>query len=153
MSATSQASASEQAPASLIEGLQDALRYEYQSVIMYNTYAATVAGIHRGELKEFFQAELPDELGHAKYLANKISALGGTPTTEAITVPTTDNAREMLENVREAEADAVDRYAALMSAAEEAGELGLANDLHDIISDETNHKEETEKLLQGHWKE
>lgn len=137
----------------LLDGLSEALRYEYQSVVMYNTYAATVSGIHRGELKEFFEGELPDELGHARYLANKISALGGTPPTEAASVPVTANAREMLENVREAEADAVERYGALMEMAEDAGELGLANDLHDIVSDETNHKEETEKLLQGHWKE
>lgn len=137
----------------LLDGLGDALRYEYQSVVMYNTYAATVSGIHRGELKEFFEGEIPDELGHAKYLANKISALGGTPPTEAVAVPTTENAREMLENVREAEADAVDRYGALMQMAEDVGELGLANDLHDIISDETNHKGETGKPLQGHWKE
>lgn len=31
--------------------------------------------------------EVPDELRHAEYLANKIAALGGTPTTTPVAVP------------------------------------------------------------------
>lgn len=135
----------------LIDGLNDALRYEYQAVQMYNTYAATVSGIHRGELKAFFLTEIQDELGHAELLANKISALGATPTTETADVPVPEDERKMLENVRQAESEAIERYAELMEIAEDVGELGLANDLHDIISDETTHKEETEKLLLGNW--
>lgn len=135
----------------LIERLDEALRYEYQAVQMYNTYAATVSGIHRGELKEFFLAEIQDELAHAELLANKIAALGAKPTTEAAEVPVPDDERKMLENVRQAETEAIERYTELMELAEDVGELGLANDLHDIISDETNHKEETEKLLRGKW--
>lgn len=137
----------------LVDGLNEALAYEYQAVQMYIHYAATVSGIHRGELKEEFQAEVQDELGHAQFLAEKVDALGGTPTTEVKPFPGEDNPRAMLEAVRDAEEEAVDRYVDLMEQAEEYGDLGLANDLHDIISDETEHKEETEKLLRGHWKE
>jgi bacterioferritin len=133
----------------LVRGLNDALRYEYQAVVMYNTYAAAVSGIHRGELKEFFLEEIADELGHAEMLANKISALGETPATETYEVDVPADEEAMLENVREAEADAIERYTELMEVAEDVDELGLANDLHDIISDETTHKEETEKLLRG----
>jgi bacterioferritin len=137
----------------LIDGLNEALAYEYQAVQQYIHYAASVSGIHRGELKEEFQSEVRDELRHAQFLADKVDALGGTPTTEVKPFPAADNPREMLEAVREAEADAIDRYVDLMEQAEDVGDLGLANDLHDIISDETEHKEETEKLLRGHWKE
>jgi bacterioferritin len=133
----------------LVQGLNDALRYEYQAVVMYNTYAAAVSGIHRGELKEFFLDEIRDELGHAEYLANKISAFGEEPATDAYDVNLPTDEEAMLENVRDAEAEAIERYSELMEVAEEVGELGLANDLHDIISDETTHKEETEKLLRG----
>src|SRR5919202_3362092 len=65
----------------LIDVLNDDLSHEYQAVIAYNTYAATVSGMNRLELKGFFDSEVPDELRHAQYLANKIAALGGTPPT------------------------------------------------------------------------
>mgnify|MGYP006350707115 CR=1 FL=1 len=45
----------------LIQGLNQDLAHEYQAIIQYVTYAATVSGIHRGELKEFFLAEIQDE--------------------------------------------------------------------------------------------
>lgn len=137
----------------LVEELNDALAYEYQAVVMYTTYAAAVSGIHRGELREFFQQEIADEQMHAQFLADKISALGGTPATEAAPVDVPDTPRGMLENVLQAETDAIERYTALRDQAEKAGELGLVVDLEDIIRDETNHQEETEKLLRGDWVE
>jgi bacterioferritin len=56
-------------------------------------------------------------------------------------------------HVRQAEADTITRYVERMKQAEEVGDYGLANDLHEIISDETRHKEEAEMLLRGDWTE
>lgn len=138
-------------PEDLIGGLNEALAYEHQAVIMYTTYAATVSGVHRGELKEFFLSEVEDEQNHARYLAEKIDALDGTPTTDPKPVQLPSEPRKMLEIVRESEAEAIERYTGLMAQAEENDQLGLAGDLHEFISDETRHKEETEKLLRGKW--
>ena len=73
----------------LIQGLNQDLAHEYQAIIQYVTYAATVSGIHRGELKEFFLAEIQDELRHAQFLADKIAALGGKPTTQPVSTRST----------------------------------------------------------------
>ena len=64
----------------LVKGLNEDLAGEFQAVIMYVTYAATVTGPHRPMLKQFFEGEIPEELGHAQFLAEKISSYGGTPT-------------------------------------------------------------------------
>lgn len=133
----------------IISGLNEDLAHEYQAIIMYTTYAAAVSGINRAELKNFFETEIPEELQHAKYLSNKISALGGIPTTNPGNVPYTDNPKKMLENVHKAEADTVKRYVKRRNDAESFGDYGLVNDIEEIISDETNHKEETEKLLRS----
>lgn len=135
----------------LIKGLNINLAHEYQAIVMYNTYAAIVSGIHRRELKAFFESELPEELMHAQFLANKVAALGGQPITEPAEVPVTANPREMLENVLKAEMETIALYIERRGQAEAYGDFGLVNDLEDIISDETEHKEETEKLLRGHW--
>jgi bacterioferritin len=137
----------------LVDGLNTDLAHEYGAVLMYTTYSALVRGIHRKQLRDFFQEEVPDELRHAQFLADKIVALGGTPTTTPAEVPVTSTSREMIEQVRQAEADTIVRYVERMKQAEEVGDYGLANDLHEIISDETRHKEEAEMLLRGDWTE
>ncbi len=137
--------------ATLLEGLNQDLAHEYQAIIMYNTYAAAVAGVHRNELKNFFLTEVADELEHAQFLADKITALGGEPATAAAEVDYTTVAREMIENVARAEKETIERYVVRMKQAESFGDYGLAAQLGDMIADETNHKEEAEKLLHGKW--
>ena len=131
----------------LIDKLNEDLGYEYQAVLMYNTYAAMASGIHRPILRDFFQEEVPDELAHAQFLANKITSLGGTPTTKPVDFELAQDSRAMLEQIVEAEGDAIERYGERHEEAEAFGDRGLAAELDDIIRDETNHKEETEKLL------
>ncbi|HSG38976.1 MAG TPA: ferritin-like domain-containing protein, partial [Thermoanaerobaculia bacterium] len=42
------------------------LAHEYGAVITYRTYASQVQGQWRMELRQFFEGEIPDELGHAQ---------------------------------------------------------------------------------------
>jgi len=133
----------------LIEGLNQDLAHEYQAVIAYTNYAAELAGPFRPALRAFFLAEAADELKHAQALADKISALGGVPVVEPAPVPQATSARAMLEAVLEAETETIERYIRRMAQAEEAGELALVAQLHDMIVDETHHKEEVAKLLEG----
>lgn len=133
----------------LVAGLNSDLAHEYQAVVMYNTYAAMASGIHRPLLKSFFETEIPEELQHAQFLADKITALGGEPVTAPVKLELKRSTREMLEQVLQAETDTIKRYVERRQQAEAYGDYGLAADLDEIISDETSHKEETEKLLRG----
>jgi bacterioferritin len=131
----------------LIDALNEDLAEEYGAVIQYATYAATVSGTARLGLKAFFESEIADELGHAQFLAQKIAALGGKPTTKPASVPPATTSEQMLRAVLKAETAAIQRYAKHAALAEKAGDHGLKVDLDDMIRDETSHKEETEKLL------
>jgi bacterioferritin len=131
----------------LLDGLNTDLSHEYQAILMYNSYASMVYGMHRPTLKQFFEGELPEELTHAQLLADKITALGGTPTTEPAPLELATEPKAMLEQVLQAETETIERYVERRRQAEEASEYGLATELDDIIRDETEHKEETEKLL------
>lgn len=133
----------------LIAGLNEDLAGEYQAVLMYTTYAATVTGPHRPMLKQFFAAEIPDELGHAQFLADKIASLGGRPTTKPRAVPDTDDPKKMLENVLAAEKQAIADYKKRADQAAAFGDKGLATHLETVVEDETAHFEETEKILRG----
>ncbi len=133
----------------LIEGLNTDLANEYQAIITYIAYASTVTGIYREEMKEFFMREVPDELRHAEFLANKIATLGGQPTTVPAPVPPAQDLKEMLRNVLRAEEETIERYKQRREQAEQLGDFGLVNDLEEIISDETKHKEALEMILRG----
>lgn len=136
----------------MIEKLNEDLAGELGAVIQYTTYAAKATGPYRPQLTQFFLAEVPDELGHAQFLANKIVALGGDPTTEPRPVPAADSNREMLEAVLEAERRAVADYTRRAREADELGDKGLAVQLEDMVRDESGHAEETERILRD-WPE
>jgi len=133
----------------MVEALNADLAGEYQAVLMYITYAATVTGPHRPMLRQFFGAEVPEELAHAQFLADKIASLGGAPTTEPRAVPATLDAKRMLENVLAAERQAIADYKTRAEQAAAFGDKGLVTHLETIVEDETSHFEETEKILRG----
>jgi bacterioferritin len=135
----------------LIAAMNDQLSAEYQAIIQYVQYSAIVSGPHRPELVTFFQAEIPDEQGHAQYLADKISALGGIPTTNAKPVPSGETARQLLENVLAAEMEAVAAYTRLIELADSAGEIGIRIQMENFVQDESTHRDETQKILRGNW--
>jgi len=133
----------------LIGLLNSDLSREYQAIITYIQYSASVMGPYRQELKNFFAGEIPDETRHAQYLADKIAALGGVPSVTPEAVAQETNAKKMLENVAEAETTARDNYSARAKQADELGEVGLANRLEDMADDESGHLDETLKILRG----
>ncbi|MDZ7845174.1 MAG: ferritin-like domain-containing protein [Anaerolineales bacterium] len=132
----------------LIDHLNEDLAEELSAIIQYITYAAKATGPYRPQLKDFFLTEVADEQIHAQFLANKIIALGGEPTTEPNPVPEANTNKEMLEAVLAAEKRAVKSYSQRAEEAEQFGDKGLAIQLDDMISDETEHSEETERILQ-----
>jgi bacterioferritin len=133
----------------LLEGLNADLAGELGAVIQYTIYSAVANGVERPQLVDFFQQEVADELGHARFLADKITTLGGIPTTKPDPVEIGDSNRDLLEAVLEAETRAIANYGQRLSQADEVGDIGLRVRLEDIISDETTHREETLKLLSG----
>ena len=131
----------------LIDHLNEDLAGELSAIIQYLTYAAKVTGPYRPQLAQFFLEEVTDEQLHAQYLANKIVALGGEPTTQPREVPTAHTNREMLEAVLAAERQAIKDYTQRAKEAEAFGDKGLAVQLEDIVRDESGHSEETERML------
>jgi bacterioferritin len=131
----------------LISKLNEDLSGELGAIIQYITYAAKATGPYRPQLSQFFLAEVADEQMHAQFLANKIVALGGEPTTKARPVPAAKKNRKMLEAVLEAEKQATADYSERAKQAEEYGDKGLVVQLEDMVRDESGHAEETERIL------
>jgi bacterioferritin len=133
----------------LVEHLNDDLAGELQAIAMYIQYSAMLTGPHRKDLRDLFQAEIPDELRHAQFLADKIAVFGGTPTTVPRPVPQASTPYQMLQNVLEAERRAIADYTQRVAEAEEHDEIGLKVELENQIADETRHRDEVEQILAG----
>lgn len=97
---------------------------------------------------QFFLVEVADEQLHAQFLANKIVALGGEPTTTPRPVPAHSN-REMLEAILSAERRATADYTQ-RERGRGTWRKGLQVQLEDMVRDESGHSEETERILR-HW--
>jgi bacterioferritin len=131
----------------IIKNLNEDLAGELSAIIQYLTYAAKATGPYRPQLSAFFLAEVADEQLHAQFLANKIVALGGEPTTIPREVTKAKSNREMLEAVLKAEKKATADYTKRAKEADEFGDKGLAVQLEDMVRDESGHAEETERIL------
>lgn len=132
-----------------IKLLNQDLASEFTAIIQYTTYASQLTGPFRPELSKFMLAEIADEQLHAQFLADKIVTLGGIPTTTPNAVPQLKSVKEMLEEILKAEGLAIKGYTQRAEQAASLGYKALALDLEDMIRDETNHKEEVEKILSG----
>lgn len=131
----------------MIKHLNEDLAGELGAIIQYITYAAKATGPYRPQLAQFFLVEVADEQLHAQYLANKVVALGGEPTTTPRPVPAAKTNREMLEAVLAAERQATADYTQRAQEAEKLGDKGLMVQLEDMVRDESGHSEETERIL------
>lgn len=140
----------DQATQELIDGLNEDLAAEFQAVIHYLVGAEMMTGPNRPELKNFFEAEIQDELGHAQFLAAKIRSLGGEPTTEPADVELGASNREQLEIALRAEKETIQRYKERVEQAEAAGETGLTVRLEDVIADEEEHRDEIRMVLENY---
>jgi len=136
----------------LVEGLNEDLAHEYQAIISYLLYSRLVSGPLRPELSAFLEGEIQDELEHAKFLAHKIVALGGTPTTQPAEVVLSEDNRELIQLALQAEKETIERYTQRIKQADAAGEVGLRVDLEQIVAEETKHKEDLERIL-FRWRE
>ncbi|MBK9054316.1 MAG: ferritin-like domain-containing protein [Chloroflexi bacterium] len=131
----------------LINHLNEDLAGELSAIIQYLTYAAKATGPYRPQLAQFFLAEVADEQLHAQFLANKIVAMGGEPTTHPRPVAEAHTNREMLQAILVAERKATSDYTQRAKEADEMGDKGLAVQLEDMVRDESGHSEETERML------
>jgi len=89
------------------------MRYTFQS--------AKALGLRGAEFREILEREIPDELGHAKFLTDVISDLGGEPTTEPRRWDHHTELKPMVEQDLKMELQDVENYTTHSKLAEHLG--------------------------------
>ena len=133
----------------LIEGLNRDLANELGASILYLYQTSTATGWEGEELREFLSPEIAGEMQHAVFLAEKVAALGGKPTTIPTQHKSPKDVRGMLKYDLKLEREAIEQYSLRCMQAEECGEIGLKIKLEEIILEETGHAEMIDRILKG----
>jgi bacterioferritin (cytochrome b1) len=117
-----------------IDCLNKALRLQHRSVLMYSLTAGSVIGLeyqaHAEKMREHSLAELED----ATRLVEKITALGGTPTTEVAAMSFEEDPGEALNRLIECEGETLESLqAAIEPTGREAASEAVEHRLEHMI--------------------
>jgi bacterioferritin len=130
----------------LINGLNEDLNLELEGLLRGVYHAAAGRGMLGHELRELLKKELPSELGHATFLADKIVALGGEVRIRPSLPAELGAARELLQENIAGERKIISNYAKRIDQASEFGDKGLVIRLENMLASETDHLEQLERL-------
>jgi bacterioferritin (cytochrome b1) len=130
----------------LINGLNEDLNLELETLLRSVYHAAAGRGMLGHELRELLKKELPGELEHASFLADKIVALGGEVHIRPAMPAEFGPARDLLQQNIAAEKKIIGNYARRIDQAAEFGDKGLAIRLENMLAAETDHLEQLERL-------
>jgi bacterioferritin len=133
----------------LIHGLNEDLAAEWGTIMRYTFQSAKAIGLRGAELRDIFAKDIPDELGHARYLTDVISDLGGEPTMEPRRWDHTSELKQMIEQDLKMELQDVENYTKHSKLAEELGLTELKVKLEEMAADESRHARELNRILKG----
>jgi bacterioferritin len=133
----------------LIRGLNEDLAAEWGTIIRYTYQASRAVGLRGAEFRSLLEKEIPDELGHAKFLSDVIFDLGGEPTTKPRAFETTGDLRAMVELDLKMESQDVENYTEHARLAEQLGETELKVKLENMAADESRHARDLRRILRG----
>jgi bacterioferritin len=124
----------------LIDKLNEDLAREYQAIIAYVVYSQVLKGAEYMAIAEELTIHAGQELQHALTIAKQIDYLGGMPTTTALPVTQTDDAREMLRADLDHENATIRAYRERVAQCEALHEYAIAEDIREILRQEQEHQ-------------
>jgi bacterioferritin len=130
----------------LINGLNEDLNLELETLLRSVYHAAAGRGMLGHELRELIKKEVPSELEHAMFLADKIVALGGEVRIRPAAPAELGAARELLQENIAGERKIISNYSKRIDQASEFGDKGLVIRLENMLASETDHLEQLERL-------
>jgi bacterioferritin len=131
--------------------LTEAYIDELETVMNYLTNAIVLDGIHAEEVKASLEADIQEELDHARMLGERLKQLDESPpgsesfeaNQTGLQPPSdTTDVQSVIEGVLAAEDDAIETYRSLIGAAEDADDPVTEDVAVTILADEEAHHTE-----------
>jgi bacterioferritin (cytochrome b1) len=117
-----------------IRCLNEALRLQHRSVLLYSLTAGSVIGLEYQAHADKMRAHALSELEDATRLVEKVTALGGEPTTEVAEMSFTADPAKALERLIECESETLETLqAAIEPTGREAASEAIEHRLEHMI--------------------
>ncbi len=123
----------------LLEILNEAIARELQVAIQYMWQHVQWKGVRGFVVKDELRAIAIAEMKHAELIAERLTYLGGTPTTQPAPITVGKTLKEMIERDVKDEEDAIKMYKQIIQKAREAGDTTTAKLFEQILADEEEH--------------
>ena len=128
--------------------LNDAISREIQVSIQYMWQHIMAVGMESASVGGIFKSFAITEMKHAEAIAERLDYLGGVPTTQPAPIEVGKTITEMLRLDLNAETDAITLYKEIIKAAREEGDETTKKLFLDILSDEEDHHNQFQTLLE-----
>ncbi|HWE55010.1 MAG TPA: ferritin-like domain-containing protein [Acidimicrobiales bacterium] len=132
--------------AGFVDALNDDLRSEYQSIVQYISHIATITGAEYLSTVDELKVHLPQELNHARILAEQISFLEGVPATDVPAVEVASGRDALAADLRLEETQ-LERYRERFSQAMDLGLADVAEALRPLLEQTQEHVRDLKAAL------
>jgi bacterioferritin len=136
------------APKELMELLNQAIAREIQVSVQYMWQHVLWKGVKGFAVREEFKKIAIQEMKHAEAVAERLNYLGGIPTTKPTPIFVGDSLREMLEQDKKDEEDAIALYKKIVEVARKEGDEVTKSMFREILSEEEGHHDTFTTLLE-----
>ena len=128
--------------------LNEAISRELQVSIQYMWQHVLWKGVKGFAAKDAFKEIAISEMKHAEKIAERLSYLGGTPTTKPAPIHVGGTLKEMLEQDIKDEEEAIKFYRKIIEKARNEGDIVTAKMFEDILEDEEGHHDTFKSLVE-----
>lgn len=135
----------------LINQLNSQLNREVTTFLRYMMQSAVINGEKHDRVRQMYQEEVMDEVGHAQYLADQIAMLGATPEINVDVSSPHENVETMLERDAADEKQDVKNYVELAQLAGKEGLISLKLQMEEQAADEERHGQQMYRYLGKSW--
>jgi len=127
--------------------LNEDLATEFQSIVQYVQHIAIVTGPEYMNTLAELRTHLTHELSHATALAEQVSFLGGTPTTEVPSVDRHDDSASALRADLDLETHQLERYRERVQQATDMGLPDVAEAIRPLLTQTQEHVRDLQTAL------
>jgi bacterioferritin len=131
---------------SFIEGLNEDLESEFQSIVQYISHIATITGAEYLSIADELKLHLGQELNHASILAEQIAFLGGSPSTSVPPIERATGSDALAADLRLEETQ-LERYRERFSQAMDLGLADVAEALRPLLEQTQEHVRDLQTAL------
>jgi len=132
----------------IIKALNIDIGLEIGAIIQYIMHEVMAEGMESPAIMEKFESISRDEMKHLEKLADRVNYLGGVPNTKPAPIKVGGTLKKMVQDDLDGEYMAIKTYKSHIKMCEEIGDTTTRLMLEEILTDEEEHADTWETILQ-----